>query len=277
MAEIRLFTEHYLPLGLELCRLAGWNQTEADWRRLQALESQGVFVACDHGLPCGTASAISYGSDIGWIGMVLVHPSARGRGIGTQLLERCVQYLRGRRVAHIQLDATDQGRPVYLKMGFAAGRPIDRHAGEASFRAAPDLREIAEADWGELARLDRSAFGADRLVLLHRLAEEGPSAVVTDSLGIAGYGLTRPGHQASFLGPVVARTPQAAEAVIRSLLSKLPRGPTFWDILPDNSAAVRLAAAMGFVPARCLTRMHLGFPPDEYVEHVFGAAGFEFG
>jgi hypothetical protein len=35
--------------GLSLCRIAGWTQLEADWRRLLALSPEGVFVAEEGG------------------------------------------------------------------------------------------------------------------------------------------------------------------------------------------------------------------------------------
>src|SRR5438309_1879941 len=45
VTRIRAMTAEDLPLGLSLSRQAGWNQTEEDWRRLFALQSDGCFVA----------------------------------------------------------------------------------------------------------------------------------------------------------------------------------------------------------------------------------------
>ena len=118
MLNIRLMRPADIPFGLELCRQAGWNQLEDDLRRLLELAPEGFFLAEDDGRPCGAASAVAYGVHTAWIGMVLVHKDFRRRGIGAQLMARCIETLRARRIESIKLDATDQGRPVYLKLGF---------------------------------------------------------------------------------------------------------------------------------------------------------------
>ncbi|NIA21078.1 MAG: GNAT family N-acetyltransferase, partial [Anaerolineaceae bacterium] len=93
MAELRAMTVDDVADGLELCREAGWNQVAADWRRLLDLEPGGVFVAEEAGWLCATASVISYGTRTGWIGMLMVHPDYRRRGIASALMARCIQAL----------------------------------------------------------------------------------------------------------------------------------------------------------------------------------------
>jgi len=269
-----------IALGLQLCRHAGWNQLEADWKRLLAIEPDGVFVAEQDGQPCGTASTTCYGKEIAWIGMVLVHPDFRSRGIGSALMTRCIEYLRARRIRSIKLDATDLGRPVYLKLGFKDEQPIWRFAGPKSQRAHPqaEVGALQDKHWSAIARLDDQAFGADRLELLKLFARDGLSAVVEASDGVQAYGFARTGFHASFVGPVVATRPQAARSVVESLLADLPEGNIFWDILPDNTAAAQLAESLGFAVARRLMRMYLGrrAHPGE-TNMVYGAAGFEVG
>ena len=101
-----------LDFADSLRALAGWNQTRNDWQRLLAHEPRGCFVAEWNGALAGTATTTCYGTDLAWIGMVLVHPDYRRRGIGTALLQQCLDYLSGRGVRCIKLDATPLGRPV---------------------------------------------------------------------------------------------------------------------------------------------------------------------
>src|SRR5690348_1859424 len=96
---------------------AGWNQTEADWQRLLALSPEGCFVATSSGELAGTVTTIQYGRSLAWIGMMLVDPRFRRRGIATALMDRAIAYLRERRVETIALDATDAGRAVYTSLG----------------------------------------------------------------------------------------------------------------------------------------------------------------
>src|SRR5437868_1321191 len=96
--EIRLLTEGDIGAGMRLKELAGWNQTESDWRRLLKLDRQGCFAACIDHRVVGTATSTAYGPDLAWIGMVLVDPDYRRRGIATQLMQATLDSLRSRGV-----------------------------------------------------------------------------------------------------------------------------------------------------------------------------------
>jgi GNAT superfamily N-acetyltransferase len=105
---------------------SGWNQTEQDWRRLLALEPEGCFcMECD-GVVAATTTAVCYGRELAWIGMVLTAPEYRGRGFARLLMERTLDFLAGRGVERIKLDATEMGAPLYRKLGFEDECPIER-------------------------------------------------------------------------------------------------------------------------------------------------------
>jgi len=293
MLNIRTFRVDDIGLGLELCRLAGWNQLEADWRRLLALAPDGVFIAEEDERPCGSGSTTLYGTQTAWIGMILVHPDFRKRGIGTAIMDKLIAHLRAQNIESIKLDATDLGRPVYLKLGFKDERPIHRYKGQRppGIAASSEARPITSSDWPAIARLDRAAFDADRLELLKILSGEGVTAVVVPSSpreenrleacstgDVHGYGFARKGFHASFLGPVVATDSVAARAVVETLLARLAEGEVYWDILTDNVASTELAELLGFTVARKLVRMYLGDRVNPgNVNLVYGAAGFELG
>jgi GNAT superfamily N-acetyltransferase len=116
--SLRVMTEGDLAAVEELRRLAGWNQTPEDWRRLLELEPRGCFLAELEGELAGTVTTTAYGQAIAWIGMMLVHPKHRRQGIATRLMGQAVEYLRGRAVRCIRLDATPAGYPLYEKLGF---------------------------------------------------------------------------------------------------------------------------------------------------------------
>ena len=71
-----------IDVGLQLCRLAGWDQTRRDWERFVAADHGTAHVALHEGRVVGTVATIRFGREFGWIGMVLVHPDVQGRGVG---------------------------------------------------------------------------------------------------------------------------------------------------------------------------------------------------
>jgi GNAT superfamily N-acetyltransferase len=246
---IRQMTEADVDFGLTLDELAGWNQLRADWVCLLRTQPDGCFVAEQQGRPVATITTTSYGTDLAWIGMMLVHPEFRRQGIATRLLQHAIQWLKNQEVRCIKLDATPAGAAVYANLGFQAEWNFHRwtKTGKSQNEALPQERTHFS-----LPDFDEAAFGADRSVLL-RLMAAGSVVEATDN----GFGMLRSGRLADYLGPVTARTMEEAESLLARLLARTSR-TVFWDIPGPNVAATRLAQTMGFVPVRDLTRMWLG-------------------
>ena len=303
MLVIRTMNSGDVALGLKLCRLAEWNHIEADWRRVLTLSPGSAFVGEYKGRSCATACATPYGTRTAWIGMVLVHPEFRRRGISSALMNHCIDHLKSIRVESIKIDATDQGRTVYLKLGFDDERPVHcywRAAGTVvpgtgtngalgtdaqatGVRSARQpvngpVRAIAPKDWPAIAECDLTAFQSDRLRLLKLLAEEGPAVLVEADGKIGGYGFARRGFYASHLGPIVAVDAATARQVVLALLAGLPEGEVHWNILPDNVACKQLASSLGFAVRRRFTRMCLGSQTNTGdLSILYGTAGLELG
>ena len=78
MIRVRALIAADLPLGLRLCGAAGWNQTEADWRRFLDLQPDGCFVAELDGAAVGTTTTRVFGR-VAWVAMVLAKSSSSRR------------------------------------------------------------------------------------------------------------------------------------------------------------------------------------------------------
>jgi GNAT superfamily N-acetyltransferase len=126
---LRVMRADDVPFANSLRQIAGWNQTEHDWRGYLSYDPDGCFVAEVQGRPAGTATTIRYGDRFGWIGMVLVHPDYRRLGVGTQLLNRAISRLKECRVRCIRLDATPMGKKVYVPLGFVDEYELSRYEG----------------------------------------------------------------------------------------------------------------------------------------------------
>ena len=249
-----------LPVCDELRRLAGWNQTPNDWRRFLHLSPNGCFIAERGGAPVGTVTTIAYSREIAWVGMLLVHPEARGRGIGRALLVNAIDYLKGERIPCIKLDATPKGEPLYRALGFKAEWSVTRFFGRENFADSSGVfgRQASGKDLPSMAGLDAEAFGCERTGLLGSLLGAATATrVVEDERGIASFGMVRSGADANYLGPVVARSPVAAIQVLGTLVRAVNRLPVYIDV-PDSNAAATEWAQRRFQPQRTLLRMFLG-------------------
>lgn len=242
---------------------AGWNQLPADWRRLLDYEPGGCFVAEWEGTPAGTATTSRYGTELAWIGMVLVHPDYRRRGLGQALLRQCLEYLRA--VPCVKLDATPLGKGLYEQLGFQGELGLQRWQGTGPRHCEasdPALRPWENALLDAVSKLDQQAFGVPRKAMLKALAHGSAHALVHLEQGeVKGYGLLRPGTRAHYIGPVVAATARIGCQLVRHLAAQAPGQPIFWDILDDNAEALQVAKSLDFTPQRPLLRMFRGSNP----------------
>src|SRR6476661_1577992 len=118
MRRIRLLTTADVPAALELSAAAGWNQTPADWERMIALEPSGCFGIQEDGRLVATTTLLTYGHELAWVGMVLTHSEYQRRGYAGQLVTAALELAAARGVRCVKLDATDQGQPLYARLGF---------------------------------------------------------------------------------------------------------------------------------------------------------------
>jgi GNAT superfamily N-acetyltransferase len=272
-----------VALAQSLVELAGWNQTEPDWLGYLAYEPDGCWLAEVDGVPAGTATVIRYDGRVGWIGMVLVHPNQRRRGVGTALLRRAIDHLQRAGVSTIKLDATPAGKPVYEPLGFRDEYELRRYEGFAPDVDAPPRSGVARferSDLPAMAAFDREAFGVDRRRVLETVSEREPAwcFVVRRGTGVRGYLLARAGRRAMQVGPWVAEDATVAEDLWRALAAVVPGQRLFVDLPAPNAAGNALLERQGLVVQRPFTRMVLG--PNETVglpERIYSTAGAEKG
>ncbi len=250
--ETRVLREDDLTFVDEFVQLAGWNQLRADWLRVLRYEPNGCFAAFSGTRLIGTVTTTTYGKDLAWIGMMLVHPDFRRRGVATALMRRSLSYLRDRHVNCIKLDATPEGQFVYEQLGFVAEWRFHRWECSSDQPSEPVRPNHVVSQITPLEQVDRVAFGADRSAFL-KLLQECSFTISNDE----GFGMIRSGRRASYLGPVTTRTTESAERIIPGLVGPMT-GRIFWDIPGPNITAQQLAKQLGFHPIRELTRMALG-------------------
>ena len=278
MIEIRRMTIEDVQLGLKLTRQAGWNQTESDWLRFMNLEPTGCFVAELNGSSVGTITTCLLGQ-VAWIAMLLVDAGARGRGVGTAMLKHSLNYLEGRKVKTVRLDATSAGQPIYEKLGFVPEYQLARFEGMApSGRTGPVVTEATPEIFASIIEFDKRMTGTNRAKMLSRLFEEFPEDIHALWHGdkIEGFIITRPGANAIQIGPCIATT-DAGSALLSDALDRCAAEAVFIDIPLDNAEAVRVAESGTLRIQRYFMRMYRGERVKDNIKALWAASGPEKG
>ena len=253
----------------------GWSPERAKWALLlECSEAFGVD-APDEAVPRGgrLAGAVvltRWGPDLASVGMMLVATRYARRGLGRALMEHLLAEAGD---ATVTLFATDLGRPLYEKLGFASVRQSVSFVG--TFRSGPAVpggraglgvpaarpgqtgpggpaecvRPATDADLPSILAVDRAAFGADRGRVLSRLpgfAER--MAVLENGQGIDGYAAAwRNLPSSAIIGPVVAPDADAAKRLIMDLAATVT-GNVRLDLNPDRPELPAWAHAHGLQP-----------------------------
>ena len=202
----------HLDGAAALSRQAGWPHRREDWAMALSLSS-GV-VAIEEGRVVGTAMTTPYGQVAATINMVIVDEALRGRGVGKRLMTLALKASEGRET---RLVATEDGLPLYEKLGFRATGTILQHQGvpvPTPPQADSRIGWAEQANVGDLSAMDRQACGMDRATLIGWLARHARIALLRQEGEIQGFAALRAFGKGEVIGPVVARDDEQATALL---------------------------------------------------------------
>jgi predicted N-acetyltransferase YhbS len=280
--RFRDMTPADIAAGLALTRAARWNQTERDWGLFLRLSPEGCRVAVVDERVVGTVATARYEDRFAWIGMVLVDPAERGRGIGARLMAEALDVLKG--MPSIRLDATPAGHAVYQKLDFVDEYRLSRMETVVSSEGLAlqhnSARPMTEDDLPPVAVFDRQVFGADRRLTLGWMFDGAPEyAWVVEERGqIVGYTFGRRGFNFEHLGPIIAQDQQTARRLVSACLNRQAGKPFIIDASHYETDWRSWLESIDFREQRPFIRMfyrdnpYPGLPPKQ-----FGALGPEFG
>jgi GNAT superfamily N-acetyltransferase len=160
-----------------LARAQGWRDRTRLYEFTLRVPTCIPLVGTADGRIMATALGTANGP-MGWIGAIVVDTPWRRRGIGRAVTEEVIARLRAAGCHSFSLAATEQGRPLYERLGFHVFCEYVEMdpAGEVIEPVPPSgsrVRRIAPADLPSVFALDRAATGEDRHLILGALADDG--------------------------------------------------------------------------------------------------------
>ena len=269
-AIVRTFRAADLDGALAANDAVGWTGRRVLFDYYAARADTALFVAEADGEIVGTGGATIFAGApaTGWVHGIVVRPGQQRGGLGARLTEAAIAWLRDRTVGAVQLLATDAGRPVYERLGFAAGPRYGSFASPAVARD-PDVvtRPMQAADISPSCALDRVATGEDRRGFITALASS--AWVAMRSGEVVGFHLACPWGG----GPTIAGDPTAGLALLR-LAATVRQSSRNLGLPEANQAAVQYLDKLGIRADRYVTRMWLGTPPRWRADMIFGVFNF---
>ena len=229
-----------------------------------------------------SGALFDYGDSLRSIGMVLVAPPHRRRGLARAVMDRCLS-MAGRRPT--MLIATAMGEPLYVDLGFAEVGRVARMACDSAAAGAVSavrgerLASISTADVHAVLELDRMACGADRSALLRSLlARAAATAVVRPASGaIRAFGIALRQRDQLVVAPLIAPNTSDAVTLFLSLAGGCA-GPVRLDVPTRQEAFLSALAALGLTqgPSAPIMLLGAGSLPGRR-EQIYAIASRGFG
>ncbi|AEW04370.1 GCN5-related N-acetyltransferase [Sulfobacillus acidophilus DSM 10332] len=243
-----------IPALVDLSAAIGWDY---DAREIGTLEAVGRLFGHktrDRHL-VSSAAIVPYSHAFAFLGMVMVHPDHRQRGLGTMVTQAALAVQPpGHPVA---LVSTPSGQGLYQKIGFQQISTVHKYV-RSSSKVHDDLtirppesplglKRMEEHDLPAITALDAAAFGVRRQEFLrHRWLQSATAWILTDGIYVRGYAFGIEGPANWILGPVVAPTDAAATQLVAKV-AVMTSNPMRIDV-PDEHAewAIKTLPPLGF-------------------------------
>lgn len=279
--RIRALTREEMALPIEWAAREGWNPGLYDADCFYAADPAGFLVGELGGEPIGCISAVRYGDEFGFIGLYIVLPEFRGRGLGIQLWRAAMDRLAGRNVG---LDGVVAQQANYARSGFHLAFRNVRYQGVVDSVTADGLPrgavEASAVPFAELAAYDRTIFPASREAFLRSWLEqpEAGGFAAVDGDALRGYAVVRRCRLGWKVGPLAADDLPTARRLYDAAALHAGAGATlFLDVPATNDAARQLAEERAMTPAFETARMYTGAAPAVDLTKLFGVTSFELG
>jgi GNAT superfamily N-acetyltransferase len=265
MFRVTTLTAEDFSFATSLTNTMGWDLVEEDVEFQLALEPEGCFKILEESKRIGLATTINFGR-IGWIGNVVVSEMSRGRGAGSLLVKRAVQYLRDLKVATIGIYAYLNRVPFYERLNFeydsdflvlrGKAVPIPCSADEAQ------IMPIRDGELVDIVELDLHCSGAYRKKLFESLLlnQDNVGYVARQDKQITGFIIGKVYNDLADVGPLVCKRgyKNTALRLLSTIMTKLEGGQLSVCVPSSETFILDALTGVGFKEEFRVARMFYG-------------------
>lgn len=259
----------------------GWNPGLGDLALAYALDPDAFIALYDGAELVGAGSVFRHNDSTGFMGLFIMHPDHRGRGLGAVLWKWRRDRLVARlgKTATIGMDGVLEMVPFYKKGGFRRSHLNVRFQGIAQPAPPSGCLNLSEVSPEMVMAMDHGCFGSDRAGFLTAwLDRPGVIALaLVEDGALAGFGVARPCKIGYKIGPLYARTPETAARILNDLSSRMSGHQVQIDVPDQNPSAAAIFENMGWTPVFRCARLYLGPAPQADLSATYGVASLEFG
>ena len=283
--EVRPLTRDELDVVLRWAVDAGWNPGLHDADALWAADPDALWGVEVDGMLVGAGATVRRGSRAGGVGLLLVEPSHRSRGIGSLTFPFLVDGALSRLEAGagLALDCPESYQDFCERFGFVPVRRVARSTTVATLgRRGPytgQLRALAQLPFDRVVAYDAKFSGGERPDFLRAwMTPKGGLGLGAYEGGwLIGMAILRPAHDGFRIGPFYAESRDVAEDLFVALSGTVVGQKLVLDVPLEDPDIVAFASSKGFTLAAQAVHMQLGQVVEGPREQVYGESTLEYG
>ena len=275
MIEMRTAQLADLATVLDWAAAEGWNPGIGDAATFFAADAEGFFVATDSGVPVAAISVVNHNDTFAFLGLYIVQPAYRGRGIGLNLWNHALAHAGTRTVG---LDGVPDQQANYAASGFAHAGGTTRFAGTVAAETSPLIRLATPADRTALIAAEAAASGTEKpayLTAWYTSSDLRQTLVLERAEKIASHCTVRKCRAGAKIGPLLARDATDAEALIKHAAG-LYDGEVIIDVPATSAGLTDLCERLSLTPGFETARMYRG-PFTGGTDAFFAVTSLELG
>lgn len=270
MTVFRTATQAELHQMLDWAADEGWNPGLDDAAAFHASDPAGFFVAIEDDVPVASISVVNHTDEFAFLGLYIVKPAFRSKGIGYGLWQHAIAHAQDRTIG---LDGVPEQQENYAASGFRRAGSTTRFSGPVSQVEAPGVRQATAGDLPDLIAQETKASGVSKNAYLGAWLTNTPNR--TTLVDRDGYCTVRRCRSGAKIGPLVAKTEEAALRLMRSA-SAIVGQDLIIDVPASSKSLTQLCRQIGLVSGFETARMYRGRPPSTEVG-IFAVTSLELG
>lgn len=276
---VRTATRKELEIPIEWAAKEGWNPGVYDADAFYAVDPKGYYLGFLDGKPVASLSAVSYGSNFGFLGFYIVKPGFRGKGYGWKLWQTAMKHLK---TQNIGLDGVVAQQENYKKSGFKRAYANIRYegiGGKIAVKPSKNIIFLRKVPFTKLLSYDKNVFPADRSAFLKKWISQPKSFAIgyMKDGKLLGYGMVRPCRVGYKVGPLFADNETIADELFQQFRAFVGKSKIYLDVPEVNNKAVALARKYHMKPMFETARMYTKKAPKIDLQKIFGVTTFEVG
>jgi GNAT superfamily N-acetyltransferase len=227
------------------------SETAQEIKTFYEYDPVGCLIAQQNGHPVGICITTAYKNN-GFIGELIVSPSARRSGIGQQLMITAIQYLQNKGIRQIFLDAVLKAVPLYESLGFEKITRSLRFFGQVPAQLSPNIFPITLKELPAILEIDQNVFGENRGFFLKQRIQNYPhlNYYRKNNQGIQSYLFGRQGRGGWVtIGPWVnLQTEEKGLPLLHHFQYQIGNQPFSMGVLATNQPAIQIIVRNGLMP-----------------------------